>query len=113
MLNKIGDVHFRLLGTNGYHFYKKNKTKRKTNGYHLKAKNYRFTTASSRCCQKLKYENSRPHLTDYVENCTKKRDARAARLVFPIESIKIKSFVCERKTRANSRNISLVIFLRT
>ena len=29
MLNKISDEHFRLLGTNGYHFYKKkNKTKK-------------------------------------------------------------------------------------
>ena len=41
-LYKIGEVHFRLLGTNGYH---------------AKAKNERFTAASSRCGQKLKYEN--------------------------------------------------------
>ena len=39
---KIGGVHFRLLGTNGFH---------------ERAKNERFTTASSRCRQNLKYEN--------------------------------------------------------
>ena len=42
MLYKIGGVHFRLLGTNGFH---------------VKAKNERFTTASLRYCQNLKYEN--------------------------------------------------------
>ena len=39
---KIGGVHFRLLGTNGFH---------------VKAKNERFTVARSRCRQNLKYEN--------------------------------------------------------
>ena len=41
-LYKIGGVRFRLLGTNGFH---------------VKAKNERFTAASSRCRQNLKYEN--------------------------------------------------------
>ena len=41
-LYKIGGVYFRLLGTNGFH---------------VKAKSERFTAASSRCCQNLKYEN--------------------------------------------------------
>ena len=41
-LYKIGGVHFRLLGMNGFH---------------VKAKNERFTAASSRCRQNLKYEN--------------------------------------------------------
>ena len=39
---RIGEVHFRLLGTNGFH---------------VKTKNERFTAASSRCRQNLKYEN--------------------------------------------------------
>ena len=39
---KIGGVHFRLFDTNGFH---------------VKAKNERFTAASSRCRQNLKYEN--------------------------------------------------------
>ena len=39
---KIGQVHFRLLGTNGFH---------------VKAKNERFTAAGSRCRQNHKYEN--------------------------------------------------------
>ena len=39
---KIGEVHFRLLGTNGFQ---------------IKAKNGRFAAAGSRCRQNLKYEN--------------------------------------------------------
>ena len=41
-LYKIGGVHFRLLGTNAFH---------------VKAKNERFTSASSRCRQNFEYEN--------------------------------------------------------
>ena len=41
-LYKIGEVHFCLLGTNGFH---------------AKAKNERFTAASSHCRQNLKNEN--------------------------------------------------------
>ena len=42
MLYKIGEPHFRWLGTNGFH---------------AKAKSERFTAASSRCRLNLKYEN--------------------------------------------------------
>ena len=41
-LYKIGELHFRLLGTDGFH---------------VKAKNERFTAANSRCRQNVKYEN--------------------------------------------------------
>ena len=41
-LYKIGEVHFRLLGTNGFH---------------VKAKSERFTSASWCCRRNLKYEN--------------------------------------------------------
>ena len=41
-LRKIGEPHFRLLGTNGFH---------------AKAKSQRFTAARSRCRPNLKYEN--------------------------------------------------------
>ena len=41
-LYKIGEVDFRFLGTNGFH---------------EKAKNEKFTAASSRCRQNLKFEN--------------------------------------------------------
>ena len=41
-LYEVGGMHFHLLGTNGFH---------------AKAKNERFTAASSRCRQNLKYEN--------------------------------------------------------
>ena len=40
-LCKIGEVYFRLLGTNGFH---------------VKAKNKRFTAAGSRFRQNLKYD---------------------------------------------------------
>ena len=42
MLYKIGELSFRLLGTNGFH---------------VKAKDKRSTDVSLRCCQNLKYEN--------------------------------------------------------
>ena len=42
VVKKIGEVHFRLLGTNGFQ---------------VKAENERFTVTSSRCRQNLKYEN--------------------------------------------------------
>ena len=41
-LYKIGELHFRLLSTNGFH---------------VKAKSERFTAATPRCRQNLKYEN--------------------------------------------------------
>ena len=41
-LYKIGEPHFPLL---------------RANGFHVKAKSERFTAASSRCRQNLKYEN--------------------------------------------------------
>ena len=41
-LYKIGELHFRMLGTNGFH---------------VKAKGERFAAASSRCSQNLKFEN--------------------------------------------------------
>ena len=41
-LYKIGELHFRLLGTNGFH---------------VEAKSERSTAASLRCRQNLKYEN--------------------------------------------------------
>ena len=41
-LYKIGELHFRLLGTSGFH---------------VKAKSERFTAATPRCRQNLKYEN--------------------------------------------------------
>ena len=40
--DKMGEMHFRVFGTNGFH---------------AKAKNEGFTAASSRCRQNLKYEN--------------------------------------------------------
>ena len=76
-LYKIGEVHFRLLGTNGFY---------------ARAKNERFTAAGSRCLQNLKNENLTSSFGRLRENCTKKRAARAARLFFLIQPIK--SFIC-------------------
>ena len=78
-LYKIGELHFRLLVTNGFH---------------VKAKSERFTAASSRCCQNLKYENftSSFGLADFVKTLHQKRAARAARLFLFIQPIK--SLIC-------------------
>ena len=76
-LYKIGEVHSRFLGTNGFH---------------AKAKDKRFTAAGSRCSQNLIKMKISRHLADYVKNCTKKHAAHAARLFFLIQPIK--SFIC-------------------
>ena len=65
-LYKIGELHLRLLGTNGFH---------------AKAKNEIFSAAGSRCRQNLKRNFF-----------TKKRAARAARLFSLIQPIK--SLIC-------------------
>ena len=75
-LYKIAGVHFRLLGTNGFH---------------VKAKNERFTASCSRCRQNPKYENFTSWKTT-SKHCTKKRATRAARLYFFIQPIK--SLIC-------------------
>ena len=48
-LHETSEVHFCLLGTNGFL---------------VKAKNETFTAADSRCRQNLKYEKSRRDLVD-------------------------------------------------
>ena len=73
-LYKISDVHFSLLGTNGFH---------------VKAENERFTAADLRCRQNLKTENftssfGRPR----EKNCTEKHAVRAARSFFLSQPIK-------------------------
>ena len=74
-LDKVGGVHFRLLGTNGFH---------------VKAKDERFNAASSRCRHNLKFHGVVWHTTS--KHGTKKRAARAARLFFFIQPIK--SLIC-------------------
>ena len=77
-LYKIAEPRFRLLGTNGFH---------------VKAKSERFTTASSRCRQNLKYENFTASFGILRQNIApKKRAARAARLFFFLQPIK--SLIC-------------------
>ena len=73
-LYKIDGLHFRLLGTKGFH---------------VKAKTERFTAASSRRCQ------NKSHVVvcqTTSKQWTKKRVARAARLFFFIQPIK--SLIC-------------------
>ena len=71
-------MHFRLLGTNGFH---------------VKAKNERFTAATSCCRQNLKYENFTSSFWQITsKHCTKKRAARVALLYFFIPPIK--SLIC-------------------
>ena len=74
-LYKIGELHFPWLGTNGFH---------------VKAKSERFTAATPRCRQNLKYENFTSSFSRLRQkHCTKKRAARAARFFFirPIKSL--------------------------
>ena len=78
MLYKIGELHFRLLGTNGFH---------------VKAKSKKFTAATLRCRQNLKYEKFHVVVKQTTsKHCTKKRATRAARLFFFIQPIK--SLIC-------------------
>ena len=76
-LYKIGEVHFRLFGTNGYH---------------VKAKNEKHTAASSRCRQNLKYQNFTSLFGRLRQKLNQKGAERAARLFFHIQPIK--SLVC-------------------
>ena len=80
-LYKIGGVHFRLLGTNGFH---------------VKANSERSTAASLRCRQNLKYENFTSSFGrlqySTSKHCNEKRAARAARLFFFIQPVK--SLIC-------------------
>ena len=74
-LYKIGEAHFRFLGTSGYH---------------VKAKNERFSAAGSRCRQNLKV-NMKIRVVAWPTTskiCSKKRAERAAWLFFLIQLIK-------------------------
>ena len=65
-LYEIGEVYFRLLGTNGSH---------------VKAKNERLRATGSCCRQNLKYEKFTSSFDRLRQkNCTKKRDARVTQL---------------------------------
>ena len=68
-LYKIGGVHFRWLGTNGFQ---------------VKAENERFTAASSRYRQNLKYENftSTRRLADYVKILHQKAYRTCCTIIF-------------------------------
>ena len=70
-LSKIREVHFRLLGRNGFH---------------VKAENERFTAVLSSEPQKRKFHFVIWQTTS--KNCTKKRAAQGARLFFLIQPIK-------------------------
>ena len=74
MLYKIGEVHIRLLSTNGFH---------------MKAGNDRFTAAGCRR-QNLKYD-WKFHVVVWQatsKNCAKKRALRGAWLFFFVQPIK-------------------------
>ena len=69
-LYKIGELHFRLLGTNGFH---------------VKAKNERYTAASLGCCQNLKNFNmkiSRCRLADYIKKLHQKACRTCSTIIF-------------------------------
>ena len=72
MLYKIGEVHFRLLGTNGFH---------------AKAENERFTAAGWRCRQKLECR-----LSDYVKELHQEAFCTCSTIIFLTRPIK--SLIC-------------------
>ena len=72
-LKKIDEVHFRLLDTNGYH---------------VKAKNKRFTAASSRCHQNLTI-----NMKDCVEKIALERVLHVQQDYFSLIQ-PIKSLIC-------------------
>ena len=65
---KIGGVHFRLLGTNGFH---------------VKAKNERTNAAPSRCRQNLKHENFTSSFGRLRQNIAPKSVPHAQHDYFP------------------------------
>ena len=72
-LYKIGEVHFRLLGTDGFH---------------AKEKNERFAAAGLRCRQNLKYEKFTLSFGNLRQkNCTEERATLLFFLVQPIKSL--------------------------
>ena len=66
-LYKIGELHFRLLGTNGFH---------------VKAKSERFSATSSRCRQNLKYENSTSSFGRLRQNIATKSVPHVQTIIF-------------------------------
>ena len=66
--HKIGEVHFRLLGTNGFQ---------------EEAKNERFTAVGSRRRQNFKYENFTSSLADYIEKLHQKACRTGSKIIFP------------------------------
>ena len=67
-LYKIGEVHFRLLGTNGFH---------------AKTKNESFTVAGSRCRQNLKNENFTSSFGRLRQNLHQKACCTCSTIIFP------------------------------
>ena len=66
-LYKIGELHFRLLGTNGFH---------------VKAKSERFTAAIPRCRQNLNMKISRRRSADYVKTLHQKACRTCSTIIF-------------------------------
>ena len=66
-LYKIRELHFRFLGTNDFY---------------VKAKNERFTAASSRCRQNLKYENYTSSIGRLRQNIASKACRTCSTIIF-------------------------------
>ena len=73
-LYKIGEVHFRLLGTNGFH---------------AKAQIEKFTAAGSRCRQNLKYENFTSSFGRLRQNIAQKACRMCSTITFPLSTNQI------------------------
>ena len=76
---KIGEVYFRLLGTNGFH---------------IKAETERFSAVGSRCRQNLKYENFTSSFGKLRQKSVPKSVPHVQHDYFSLFNQSIKSLVC-------------------
>ena len=89
-LYKIGELHFRLLGTNGFH---------------AKAENERFTAVGSRYSRTSNMEISRRHLADCVKNLQQKACRTCSTIIFPHSANQIIDlWCCRRRCRRHFLN---------
>ena len=77
--NKIGEVYFRLLGTDSFH---------------IKAEKERFSAVGSRCRQNLKYENFSSSFDKLRQRSVPKSVPHVQHDYFSLFNQSIKSLVC-------------------
>ena len=91
-LYKIGELYFRLLGTNGFH---------------VKEENEMFTAAGSRCCQNLKHENCTSSFGRLRQKLYQKACRTCSKIIFPHSTNQIADFWRFRCRRDFLNSLSL------